>query len=81
LRGASSEAIVAAARLRLLSSTLPKQLIALDILWALTMVQPTTDYDLSKGESPESTTSYGLHFLEMIRRTKDKRYAIMLLKY
>ncbi|KAK1755277.1 Bromodomain-containing protein [Echria macrotheca] len=33
---------------------------------------PPTDYDLSKGESYESTTSYGLHFLEMIRRTKDK---------
>ncbi|KAK5663543.1 hypothetical protein OQA88_3974 [Cercophora sp. LCS_1] len=33
---------------------------------------PTTDYDLSKGETNESTTSYGLHFLEMIRRTKDK---------
>ncbi|KAK4229721.1 hypothetical protein QBC38DRAFT_358705, partial [Podospora fimiseda] len=30
------------------------------------------DYDLMKGESPESTTAYGLHFLETIRRTKDK---------
>lgn len=26
-----------------------------------------------KGESSESTTAYGLHFLETIRRTKDKR--------
>ncbi|KAK3984865.1 hypothetical protein QBC44DRAFT_336131 [Cladorrhinum sp. PSN332] len=33
---------------------------------------PFTDYDLMKGESPESTTAYGLHFLETIRRTKDK---------
>jgi hypothetical protein len=27
-----------------------------------------------QGESPESTTAYGLHFLETIRRTKDKRW-------
>ncbi|KAK4129416.1 hypothetical protein N657DRAFT_640036 [Parathielavia appendiculata] len=33
--------------------------------------QPS-DYNLMEGESPESTTAYGLHFLETIRRTKDK---------
>ncbi|KYK56741.1 polybromo-1 [Drechmeria coniospora] len=31
-----------------------------------------SDFDLSKGESPESTTAYGLAFLEQIRRTADK---------
>ena len=31
------------------------------------------DFDLSKGESRESTTAYGLSFLEQIRRTADKR--------
>jgi len=36
-------------------------------------VQPITDYNLSNGESHESTTAYGLYFLDMIRRTKDKR--------
>jgi len=41
------------------------------------MMQPPSDYDLSQGESPESTTSYGLHFLDMIRRTKDKRYVLL----
>ncbi|KEY68458.1 hypothetical protein S7711_01232 [Stachybotrys chartarum IBT 7711] len=30
------------------------------------------DFDLSKGETPESTTAYGLAFLEQIRRTADK---------
>jgi hypothetical protein len=74
LRGASSEAI-ADARLRQSSSTPFQQHILLRICKQLTIMQPTTDYDLSQGESPESTTSYGLHFLEMIRRTKDKRYA------
>ncbi|KAK4105688.1 hypothetical protein N658DRAFT_128347 [Parathielavia hyrcaniae] len=33
--------------------------------------QPT-DYNLMEGETPESTTAYGLHFLDTIRRTKDK---------
>lgn len=37
-------------------------------------MQPYTDYDLNIEETHESTTAYGLHFLEMIRRTKDKRY-------
>ncbi|KAK3942759.1 Bromodomain-containing protein [Diplogelasinospora grovesii] len=36
------------------------------------MPGPPTDYDLFKGESRESTTAYGLSFLEQIRRTKDK---------
>jgi hypothetical protein len=40
---------------------------------SLTMTQPISEYNLAKGESYESTTAYGLHFLEMIRRTKDKR--------
>ncbi|KAL2257528.1 hypothetical protein VTK26DRAFT_9516 [Humicola hyalothermophila] len=31
-----------------------------------------SDYNLMKGESNESTTAYGLHFLDTIRRTKDK---------
>ncbi|PNY28280.1 Chromatin structure-remodeling complex subunit rsc1 [Tolypocladium capitatum] len=30
------------------------------------------DFDLSKGESRESTTAYGLSFLDQIRRTADK---------
>ncbi|KPM37155.1 hypothetical protein AK830_g9405 [Neonectria ditissima] len=30
------------------------------------------EFDLSKGETPESTTVYGLSFLEQIRRTADK---------
>ncbi|KAG8418612.1 hypothetical protein J3459_012216 [Metarhizium acridum] len=30
------------------------------------------EFDLSKGESRESTTAYGLAFLEQIRRTADK---------
>jgi hypothetical protein len=47
----------------------------LAFLRKLTMMQPITEYDLAQGETSESTTSYGLHFLEMIRRTKDKRYA------
>ncbi|KAK4202506.1 hypothetical protein QBC40DRAFT_276485 [Triangularia verruculosa] len=34
--------------------------------------RPPHEYDLMKGESPESTTAYGLAFLETIRRTKDK---------
>jgi len=37
-----------------------------------------------KSETHESTTAYGLSFLEMIRRTKDKRYAdtqLTMLKY
>ncbi|KAL2199098.1 Bromodomain-containing protein [Corynascus similis CBS 632.67] len=33
--------------------------------------QPS-DYNLMQGETRESTTAYGLHFLETIRRTKDK---------
>ncbi|KAH6634227.1 hypothetical protein B0J18DRAFT_12148 [Chaetomium sp. MPI-SDFR-AT-0129] len=33
--------------------------------------QPS-DYNLLQGETHESTTAYGLHFLETIRRTKDK---------
>jgi len=39
-------------------------------------MQARSNYDLSKGETPESTTAYGLHFLEMIRRTKDKRSVV-----
>ncbi len=35
--------------------------------------QQPSDYNLLQGESHESTTAYGLHFLETIRRTKDKR--------
>lgn len=35
-------------------------------------VLPPTNFDLSKGETPESTTAYGLAFLESIRRTADK---------
>ncbi|KAL2135503.1 hypothetical protein VTI74DRAFT_8234 [Chaetomium olivicolor] len=31
-----------------------------------------SDYNLLQGETSESTTAYGLHFLETIRRTKDK---------
>jgi hypothetical protein len=31
------------------------------------------DFDLTKGESPESTTAYGHAFLDLIRRTADKR--------
>ncbi|KAK4193472.1 Bromodomain-containing protein [Podospora australis] len=38
----------------------------------LKALKAPTDYDLMKGESPESTSAYGLHFLETIRRTKDK---------
>lgn len=34
--------------------------------------RPPQEYDLLKGESPESTSAYGLVFLETIRRTKDK---------
>ncbi|KAK0667707.1 hypothetical protein QBC41DRAFT_323289 [Cercophora samala] len=34
--------------------------------------RPPHEYDLMKGESPESTSAYGLAFLETIRRTKDK---------
>ncbi|KAK7404129.1 hypothetical protein QQX98_010087 [Neonectria punicea] len=30
------------------------------------------EFDLSKGETPDSTTAYGLSFLEQIRRTADK---------
>ncbi|KAJ9151803.1 Protein polybromo-1 [Pleurostoma richardsiae] len=30
------------------------------------------EFDLFKGETPESTTQYGLYFLEQIRRTADK---------
>ncbi|KAL2165342.1 hypothetical protein VTH06DRAFT_639 [Thermothelomyces fergusii] len=33
---------------------------------------PPSDYNLLQGETRESTTAYGLHFLETIRRTKDK---------
>ncbi|EAQ93473.1 hypothetical protein CHGG_01708 [Chaetomium globosum CBS 148.51] len=33
--------------------------------------QPS-DYNLMQGETRESTSAYGLHFLETIRRTKDK---------
>jgi hypothetical protein len=32
-----------------------------------------TEFDLSKGETRESTTAYGLSFLEQMRRTADKR--------
>ncbi|KAG7044709.1 bromodomain containing protein [Colletotrichum scovillei] len=32
----------------------------------------TEKYDLSKGETVESTTEHGLYFLEQIRRTQDK---------
>jgi hypothetical protein len=42
-------------------------------------MQPYTDYDLNQEETHESTTAYGLHFLEMIRRTKDKRYGLAIL--
>lgn len=38
--------------------------------------QALQSFDLYKGESPESTTAYGLSFLEQIRRTTDKKYAI-----
>ena len=34
------------------------------------------DFDLSKGESRDSTTAYGHAFLEQIRRTADKRYRL-----
>ncbi|CAN8100916.1 unnamed protein product [Discula destructiva] len=35
--------------------------------------KPLSDFpNLMKGESPESTTVYGLHFLDAIRRTSDK---------
>jgi hypothetical protein len=30
-------------------------------------------YPLSKGESRDSTTAYGLDFLDQIRKTQDKR--------
>jgi hypothetical protein len=40
---------------------------------ALTWVISLQDFDLSKGESPDSTTAYGLSFLEQIRRTADKK--------
>ncbi|KAL1838115.1 hypothetical protein VTJ49DRAFT_3020 [Mycothermus thermophilus] len=33
---------------------------------------PPSEYNLLEGETRESTTAYGLHFLETIRRTKDK---------
>lgn len=36
----------------------------------------TQDFDLSKGETRESTTVYGHAFLDLIRRTADKRYGI-----
>ncbi|KAL2023637.1 hypothetical protein VTK56DRAFT_1794 [Thermocarpiscus australiensis] len=36
------------------------------------MPGPPSEYNLLKGESAESTTAYGLQFLETIRRTKDK---------
>lgn len=42
-------------------------------------MQPYTDYDLNIEETNESTTAYGLHFLDMIRKTKDKRYGIATL--
>ncbi|KAM0222756.1 hypothetical protein ACHAPA_001284 [Fusarium lateritium] len=32
----------------------------------------TGDFDLSKGENRESTTAYGMSFLEQVRRTADK---------
>ncbi|KAH7256406.1 Bromodomain-containing protein [Fusarium tricinctum] len=32
----------------------------------------TGDFDLSKGETKESTTAYGMSFLEQVRRTADK---------
>ncbi|SPJ72324.1 uncharacterized protein FTOL_02052 [Fusarium torulosum] len=32
----------------------------------------TGDFDLSKGETRESTTAYGMSFLEQVRRTADK---------
>ncbi|KAJ4271340.1 hypothetical protein NW762_000042 [Fusarium torreyae] len=32
----------------------------------------TGDFDLSKGETPESTTAYGMSFMEQLRRTADK---------
>lgn len=35
------------------------------------------EFDLSKGESRESTTAYGMSFLEQIRRTADKRYRVI----
>lgn len=41
---------------------------------ALTALSLQQDYDLSKGESRESTTAHGLVFLDQIRRTADKRY-------
>ena len=43
-------------------------------LSSLLTADPLQDFDLSKGESRESTTAYGLSFLEQIRRTADKRY-------
>lgn len=36
------------------------------------------DFDLSKGETRESTTAYGVSFLEQVRRTADKRYVCEL---
>lgn len=45
------------------------------IAWnVLLTIGPLQDFDLSKGESRDSTTAYGLSFLEQIRRTADKRY-------
>lgn len=38
----------------------------------LTGFQAQSQFDLLKGESSESTTAYGLAFLEQIRRTADK---------
>ncbi len=32
-------------------------------------------YDLNLGESRESTTLYGLKFVDMLRKTQDKRCA------
>lgn len=36
------------------------------------------DFDLSKGETRESTTAYGVSFLEQVRRTADKRFVCEL---
>ncbi|KXH48342.1 hypothetical protein CSIM01_10289 [Colletotrichum simmondsii] len=41
-------------------------------LTELTFLPPSQKYDLSKGETVESTTEHGLFFLEQIRRTQDK---------
>jgi hypothetical protein len=41
----------------------------------------TNDFDLSKGETPESTTAYGLSFLDHLRKTADKSGRLVAINF